>query len=67
MDKTTTESLFIIQKTQPKLSDNNTFRSSLSQIASEHQRTSTNNNYPKVAESEIIRTNHLGFTKSLFQ
>ncbi|KAG9287267.1 hypothetical protein G9A89_008897 [Geosiphon pyriformis] len=31
------------------------------------QRTSTNNNHPKVAESEIIRTNHLGFTKSLFK
>ncbi|KAG9290719.1 hypothetical protein G9A89_011682 [Geosiphon pyriformis] len=33
----------------------------------EHQRTSTINNHPKVAESEIIGTNHLGFAKSLFQ
>ncbi|KAG9307272.1 hypothetical protein G9A89_017100 [Geosiphon pyriformis] len=30
-------------------------------------RTSTINNYPKVAESEIIETNYLGFAKSLFQ
>ncbi|KAG9290259.1 hypothetical protein G9A89_022235 [Geosiphon pyriformis] len=30
-------------------------------------RTSTNHNHPKVAESEIIGANHLGFTKSLFQ
>ncbi|KAG9287639.1 hypothetical protein G9A89_023989 [Geosiphon pyriformis] len=28
---------------------------------------STNNNHPKVAESEIIGANHLGFAKSLFQ
>ncbi|KAG9293548.1 hypothetical protein G9A89_005551 [Geosiphon pyriformis] len=31
------------------------------------QKTSTINNYPKVAESEIIGTNHLRFAKSLFQ
>ncbi|KAG9293604.1 hypothetical protein G9A89_005607 [Geosiphon pyriformis] len=31
------------------------------------QRTSTNNTKPKVAESEIIGTNHLGFAKFLFQ
>ncbi|KAG9287933.1 hypothetical protein G9A89_017528 [Geosiphon pyriformis] len=31
------------------------------------QRTSTNNNHPKVAESEIIGTNHLEFAKFLFQ
>ncbi|KAG9291643.1 hypothetical protein G9A89_022062 [Geosiphon pyriformis] len=31
------------------------------------QRTSTDNTKPKVAESEIIGANHLGFTKSLFQ
>ncbi|KAG9294282.1 hypothetical protein G9A89_021641 [Geosiphon pyriformis] len=30
-------------------------------------RTSTDNNYPKVIESEIIGANHLGFTKFLFQ
>ncbi|KAG9307413.1 hypothetical protein G9A89_017242 [Geosiphon pyriformis] len=30
-------------------------------------RTSTNSNHPKVAESEIIETNHLEFTKYLFQ
>ncbi|KAG9291560.1 hypothetical protein G9A89_021979 [Geosiphon pyriformis] len=30
-------------------------------------KTSTNNNHPKVAESEIIRANHLGFAKFLFQ
>ncbi|KAG9295051.1 hypothetical protein G9A89_017845 [Geosiphon pyriformis] len=32
----------------------------------EHQRTSTNNNHPKVAELEIIRANHLGFAKFLY-
>ncbi|KAG9303074.1 hypothetical protein G9A89_000078 [Geosiphon pyriformis] len=44
------------------------------EIAFEHQvtgiilqRTSTDNTKPKVAESEIIGTNHLGFAKSLFQ
>ncbi|KAG9292863.1 hypothetical protein G9A89_016225 [Geosiphon pyriformis] len=31
------------------------------------QRTSTNKHYPKVAESENIGANHLGFAKSLFQ
>ncbi|KAG9285171.1 hypothetical protein G9A89_004386 [Geosiphon pyriformis] len=31
------------------------------------QRTSTDNTKPKVAESEIIGTNHLGFAKALFQ
>ncbi|KAG9286376.1 hypothetical protein G9A89_014542 [Geosiphon pyriformis] len=31
------------------------------------QRTSTDNTKPKVAESETIGANHLGFTKSLFQ
>ncbi|KAG9303497.1 hypothetical protein G9A89_018393 [Geosiphon pyriformis] len=31
------------------------------------QRTSINNNHPKVAESEIIGTNYLEFVKSLFQ
>ncbi|KAG9298929.1 hypothetical protein G9A89_015951 [Geosiphon pyriformis] len=31
------------------------------------QRTSTDNTKPKVAESEIIGANHLGFAKSLFQ
>ncbi|KAG9302511.1 hypothetical protein G9A89_007215 [Geosiphon pyriformis] len=31
------------------------------------QRTSTNNTKPKVAESENIGANHLGFVKSLFQ
>ncbi|KAG9288786.1 hypothetical protein G9A89_023083 [Geosiphon pyriformis] len=31
------------------------------------ERTSTNKHYPKVAESENIEANHLGFTKSLFQ
>ncbi|KAG9294649.1 hypothetical protein G9A89_008128 [Geosiphon pyriformis] len=31
------------------------------------QRTSTNKNKPKVAESENIGANHLGFVKSLFQ
>ncbi|KAG9292785.1 hypothetical protein G9A89_006346 [Geosiphon pyriformis] len=31
------------------------------------QRTSTDNTKPKVAESENIGANHLGFTKSLFQ
>ncbi|KAG9291762.1 hypothetical protein G9A89_012047 [Geosiphon pyriformis] len=32
-----------------------------------YKRTSTNNTKPKVAESEIIGANHLGFAKSLFQ
>ncbi|KAG9286838.1 hypothetical protein G9A89_012388 [Geosiphon pyriformis] len=31
------------------------------------QKTSTDNTKPKVTESEIIGTNHLGFAKSLFQ
>ncbi|KAG9303016.1 hypothetical protein G9A89_006233 [Geosiphon pyriformis] len=46
-----------------------TFRSSTIRItlSTKLQRTSTNKHYSKVAESENIRANHLGFTKSLFQ
>ncbi|KAG9303524.1 hypothetical protein G9A89_018420 [Geosiphon pyriformis] len=55
MDKTTIESLY------------NTFRTSSMEIAFEHQKTSTDNTKPKVAESENIGANHLGFVKSLFQ
>ncbi|KAG9295509.1 hypothetical protein G9A89_013538 [Geosiphon pyriformis] len=36
-------------------------------ISIEHQRTSTDNTKPKVAESENIGANHLEFAKSLFQ
>ncbi|KAG9302761.1 hypothetical protein G9A89_009538 [Geosiphon pyriformis] len=61
----TIESLSIIQKTPSKPSDT---------TPSEHhhesiilQRTSTDNTKPKVAESEIIGANHLGFAKSLLQ
>ncbi|KAG9296159.1 hypothetical protein G9A89_014751 [Geosiphon pyriformis] len=51
---------------------NKTFRSTKfldinTRIPTKHQKTSTNNNHPKVAESEIIRANHLEFAKSLFQ
>ncbi|KAG9306262.1 hypothetical protein G9A89_016166 [Geosiphon pyriformis] len=75
MDKTTIESLFIIQRTQPKPSDTNHLKILLTtRVAFEHQvmgiilqKTSTNKHYPKVAESENIRANHLGFAKSLFQ
>ncbi|KAG9289707.1 hypothetical protein G9A89_014442 [Geosiphon pyriformis] len=60
MDKTTIESLSIIQRTPSKLSDTT--------LAEHHQwKTSTDNTKPKVAESEIIGTNHLGFAKFLFQ
>ncbi|KAG9284360.1 hypothetical protein G9A89_023617 [Geosiphon pyriformis] len=58
----TIESLFIIQRTQPKPSD----PLKPSDTAPSEQ-TSTDNTKPKVAESEIIKANHLGFTKSLFQ
>ncbi|KAG9289713.1 hypothetical protein G9A89_014448 [Geosiphon pyriformis] len=37
------------------------------EVAFEHQRTSTNDTKPKVAESENIGANHLGFAKFLFQ
>ncbi|KAG9293084.1 hypothetical protein G9A89_016446 [Geosiphon pyriformis] len=37
------------------------------EVAFEHQRTSTDNTKPKVAESENIGANHLGFAKFLFQ
>ncbi|KAG9303484.1 hypothetical protein G9A89_018380 [Geosiphon pyriformis] len=37
------------------------------EVAFEHQRTSTDNTKPKVAESENIRANYLGFAKFLFQ
>ncbi|KAG9294000.1 hypothetical protein G9A89_019338 [Geosiphon pyriformis] len=59
MDKTTIESLFIIQKTPSKPSD--------TILAKPHQwKTSTNPNL-NVTESENIRANHLGFAKFLFQ
>ncbi|KAG9305840.1 hypothetical protein G9A89_006251 [Geosiphon pyriformis] len=70
------ESLSIIQKTyQSKSSDHIHHQM---QIAFEHQvmsllfdlrlqRTGTNNHHLKVAESEIIGANHLGFAKALFQ
>ncbi|KAG9297712.1 hypothetical protein G9A89_011227 [Geosiphon pyriformis] len=45
----------------------NIFRTSSTEIAFEHQRTSTNKHYPKVVESENIEANHLGFAKFLFQ
>ncbi|KAG9305931.1 hypothetical protein G9A89_016584 [Geosiphon pyriformis] len=78
--ETTIESLSIIQRTpQSNLQINKIF-GSITLLTTdikqdiEHQvmdiilqRTGTNNNYPKVAESEIIRTNHLEFAKSLFQ
>ncbi|KAG9304925.1 hypothetical protein G9A89_003093 [Geosiphon pyriformis] len=44
-----------------------TFSTLSTKVAFEHQRTSTDNTKPKVAESEIIGANHLEFTKSLFQ
>ncbi|KAG9300561.1 hypothetical protein G9A89_000217, partial [Geosiphon pyriformis] len=59
MDKTTIESLSIIQKTLSKPSD--------TMLAEPHQwKTSTNPNL-NMAESENIGANHLGFVKSLFQ
>ncbi|KAG9288566.1 hypothetical protein G9A89_003441 [Geosiphon pyriformis] len=62
----TIESLFIIQRTQPKPSDPS--KPSDTAFSEQPQRkTSTNNTKPKVAESEIIGANHLGFAKSLFQ
>ncbi|KAG9306325.1 hypothetical protein G9A89_018208 [Geosiphon pyriformis] len=56
----TIESLSIIQRTQPKPSDT---------VSSEQPqwKTSTDNTKPKVAESENIGANHLGFAKFLFQ
>ncbi|KAG9299625.1 hypothetical protein G9A89_020796 [Geosiphon pyriformis] len=68
----TTESLSIIQKTsQQNLQINQNFQILyLLHIIHESiilQRTSTDNTKPKVAESEIIGANHLGFAKSLFQ
>ncbi|KAG9303140.1 hypothetical protein G9A89_005098 [Geosiphon pyriformis] len=61
----TIESLSIIQKTPSKPSD--TKPSDIILIGHHQQKTSTDNTKPKVAESEIIGTNHLGFMKSLFQ
>ncbi|KAG9285019.1 hypothetical protein G9A89_009829 [Geosiphon pyriformis] len=77
-DKTiTTESLSIIQKTQPKPSDKHTFRFPILKTAlsttlwvllftptpqNQHQQP-----HSKVAESENVEANHLGFAKSLFQ
>ncbi|KAG9294460.1 hypothetical protein G9A89_001965 [Geosiphon pyriformis] len=56
----TIESLSIIQKTSSKPSDTT--------LAESHPwKTSTNKHHPKVAESENIGANHLGFAKSLFQ
>ncbi|KAG9295153.1 hypothetical protein G9A89_006134 [Geosiphon pyriformis] len=73
----TIESLFIIQKTPPKPSDqpkssdpskpSDTAPSEQPQRNIILQRTSTNNTKPKVAKSEIIGANHLGFAKFLFQ
>ncbi|KAG9286428.1 hypothetical protein G9A89_014594 [Geosiphon pyriformis] len=39
----------------------------LAEFNYKNKRTSTINNHPKVAELEIIETNHLGFAKFLFQ
>ncbi|KAG9294227.1 hypothetical protein G9A89_021586 [Geosiphon pyriformis] len=50
-----------------KTTDNKRQIAALSDLCIILQRTSTNNTKPKVAESEIIGTNHLGFAKSLFQ
>ncbi|KAG9306857.1 hypothetical protein G9A89_005758 [Geosiphon pyriformis] len=71
----TIESLSIIQRTQPKPSDplkpSDTTPSDYDQLllalSTKLQRTSTDNTKPKVAESETIRANHLGFAKFLFQ
>ncbi|KAG9296451.1 hypothetical protein G9A89_015043 [Geosiphon pyriformis] len=58
-DKTiTTESLSIIQRTQPINLQINT-----SSDFHPRQQTSTNSNHSKVAESENIGANHLGFAK----
>ncbi|KAG9307224.1 hypothetical protein G9A89_017052 [Geosiphon pyriformis] len=48
---------------------NNTFRTLSTELtlSTKLWRTSTNNTKPKVAESETIRANHLGFAKVLFQ
>ncbi|KAG9300726.1 hypothetical protein G9A89_023524 [Geosiphon pyriformis] len=62
----TIKSLSIIQKTQPKPSDPSK-PSNTAPAEQPQQKTSTDNTKPKVAESENIRANHLGFTKSLFQ
>ncbi|KAG9295746.1 hypothetical protein G9A89_008974 [Geosiphon pyriformis] len=63
------ESLSIIQRTQPKPSDTKSSDQYQLQLAlnTKLRRTSTDNTKPKVAESETIEANHLGFTKSLFQ
>ncbi|KAG9304662.1 hypothetical protein G9A89_021442 [Geosiphon pyriformis] len=85
MDKTTIESLSIIQRTPSKPSDTtlqiidneNSFEYQVMGLLFNStaekltciilQRTSTDNTKPKVAESENIGANHLGFAKSLFQ
>ncbi|KAG9300756.1 hypothetical protein G9A89_023554 [Geosiphon pyriformis] len=62
----TIESLFIIQRTQPKPSDP-LKPSDTAPSEQPQQKTSTNNTKPKVAESENIGANHLRFAKFLFQ
>ncbi|KAG9301873.1 hypothetical protein G9A89_004552 [Geosiphon pyriformis] len=63
------ESLSIIQRTQPKPSDTKSSDQYQLQLALSTKlwRISTNNTKPKVAESETIGANHLGFAKFLFQ
>ncbi|KAG9293760.1 hypothetical protein G9A89_019097 [Geosiphon pyriformis] len=60
----TIESLSIIQRTQPKPSDPSK-PSDTAPAEQPQQKTSTDNTKPKVAESEIIGANHLGFISSL--
>ncbi|KAG9303717.1 hypothetical protein G9A89_018614 [Geosiphon pyriformis] len=70
-DKTTIESLSIIQKTPTKPSDYKTFRLLLNANMLPVRYNPTENQHqqlhPKVAESESIGANHLRFIKSLFQ
>ncbi|KAG9290764.1 hypothetical protein G9A89_011727 [Geosiphon pyriformis] len=67
MDKTTIESLFIIQRTPTKSSDYKIFRLSSNMNSPLNTKLWHQQPHPKVAESESIEANNLGFAKSLFQ
>ncbi|KAG9284414.1 hypothetical protein G9A89_023671 [Geosiphon pyriformis] len=61
------ESLSIIQRTPQQKPSDQPKPSNIIPSAHHSQKTNTNNTKLKVAESEIIGANHLGFAKSLFQ